>query len=219
MKIKLFLTGIFSLVLAFGLQAQLLDQGNFVIGATMGLSTADSKITHSTGNVDEEGEGPSSLQLSFAPKVGYFVLENFALGIGADFTFSSLKEPNEDRTDDTDLLFGPYGRAYLPVGDDMAFFLEADFGFGFSSDDQYVGDDLRSINTNVFALGIGPGFTIFSNESIGIEALFKYNFAQSKFNTEAGGIKTTTKTTTNQFDIGIGLQFYFGGVEKAKASW
>lgn len=215
MKIKLLLTAIASLLLAIGLNGQILQKGNFVVGSTLGFSSADSKVTLSTNDVEDESAGPSSLQFGISPNVGYFVADNFALGIGMDYTFSSLKEPNEDRTDDTDLLFGPFGRAYLPVGEDMAFFLEAGFGFGTSSDDQFIGEEKQSIRTNVFAVGVGPGFTIFSSQAIGIEAMFKYNYARSKFDTEAGGIKTTTKTITNQFDIGIGLQFYFSGVEKA----
>ncbi len=35
--------------------------------------------------------------------------------------------------------------------------------------------------TNIFAIGAGPGFTIFSSDAIGIEALIKYNYARSKF--------------------------------------
>lgn len=202
------------LFFAFSMSAQVLDRGNFVIGSTFGFSTADSKVIYTTNGVEAEGEGPSALQLSVAPNIGYFIVDNFALGIGMDYTFSQLEEPNTDRTDDSDLLFGPFSRVYLPVGDDMAFFLEANFGFGTSSDDQFIGEEKQSINTNVFAIGFGPGFTIFSNADLGIEALFKYNFARSEFNTENGGIKTATTTKTNQFDISIGVQFYFGGVRR-----
>ena len=184
------------------------------MGSTVGFSTADSKVSYSTNNVDEEGEGPSALQINVAPNVGYFIVDNFALGIGMDYTFSSVEEPNQDKTTDSDLLFGPFMRAYLPVGDDMAFFLETDFGFGNSSDEQFIGEDKQSINTNIFAIGVGPGFTILSNSDMGIEALFKYNFARGQFNTESGGIKTTTTTKTNQFDIAIGVQFYFGGIRR-----
>jgi hypothetical protein len=194
--------------------AQLLNKGNFMMGSTVGFSTADSKVTHSINNNKEEGEGPSSIQINFAPKVGYFIVDNFALGIGLDYTFSTVREPNTDRTNDSDLLFGPYARYYLPVGNDMSFFFEADFGFGTSSDQQYIGGDKQSINTNIFAVGAGPGFTILSTADIGIEALLKYNFARGQFETESAGITATTKTITNQFDFAIGIEFYFGGVRR-----
>ncbi len=130
-----------------------------------------------------------------------------------DFTFSRLKDKNRDRTDDSDFLFGPFSRYYLPVAEGMAFFWEAEFGFGNSSDDQFIGSDKQSISTNIFAIGTGPGFTIYSSQSIGIEAIMKYNYARSKFNTESGGVKTTTTTRTNQFDISLGIQYYFGGIK------
>lgn len=196
------------------LSAQVLDKGNFVIGTTLGFSAADTKVSYSISGVKEKGNGPSALQLNFAPNVGYFLIDYLAVGIGLDYTFSQVTDPNEDRRNDSDLLFGPFARYYLPVGDDMAFFLETSFGFGNASDDQYIGENKQSINTNVFALGVGPGFTIFSTDDIGVEALFKYNFASSQFDTENTGVKTSTNTRTSQFDISVGIQFYFGGVRR-----
>jgi|GEM_PF-4949301 len=70
----------------------------------------------------------------------------------------------------------------------MAFFLGADFGFGNASDGQYIGEELQRINTHVFAFGVGSGFAIFSTHDIGIEVLFKYNFARSQFETENAGL-------------------------------
>ena len=183
------------------LSGQVLDKGNFVIGSTLGFSSANSKVTTSINNEQEEGNGPTAIQVSIAPNVGYFLTDNFVLGIGLDYTSSTLKEPNENRTEDSDLLFGPFARYYLPVADDMSFFFETDFGFGSSSDEQVINEQTQKIQTNVFAIGLGPGFTIFSNSDIGIEALIKYNFAQGKFDTESNGIKTVTTTKTNQLDI------------------
>ncbi len=216
MRTKLFTSVIllfFSTTLLFG---QNLDQGNFILGSTIGFSASDSKVTMQSTSANDESNGPSSLQVSIAPKIGYFLQDNLALGIGMDFTHSSLKEPNIDRTNDSDLLFGPFVRYYFPLmlEDDMAFFAETNFGFGSSSDDQFIGDTKQSINTNIFAMGIGPGFTIISESGIGIEAIFKYNFARSKFNTEIAGVQTETITRTNQFDFSIGVQFYFGGLKK-----
>lgn len=214
MKTRMFLSAIAFLGSLSLISAQVLDQGNFVMGSKIGISANDSRVSVRTNTVDQKGEGPSAFQLNFAPNVGYFLIDNLAVGMGLDYTFNRLENPNQDKTDDSDLLFGPFARYYLPVGDDMAFFLETDFGFGNSSDQQYIGEDRQSINTHVFAFGLGPGFTIFSTQDIGIEALLKYNYARSQFETENGGVNTTTTTRTNQFDVSVGVQFYFGGVRK-----
>ena len=200
-------------LIPMALPGQVLNKGNFLVGSTIGLSTADSKIAQIAGDVDAEGKGPSSVQLSLAPNLGYFLTDEIAVGLGASYTFSSLKEPNEDRTDDSDLLFGPFGRYYYPVDDNMAFFLGADFGFGHSSDQQTGAAGNQSIRTNIFAFGFGPGFTIYADNGIGIEALFKYHYSRSKFHTDMDGVETQTISRTNQFDIALGVQFYFGGVK------
>lgn len=197
--------------------AQFTARGNFVMGASVGLSNANSKVKEDTGTGTVSGQGPSSRQFSITPKVGYLLVDNFALGLGLDFTNSQIKQPNEDVIKDSDLLFGPFTRYYLMAGDDKAFFFELNFGFGNSSDNKTIGGVQNNIQTNIFAVGAGPGFTIFSSDAIGIEALVKYNFARSKFNTDIGGTQTTTITLTNQVDLSLGILFYFEGISRAKS--
>lgn len=191
---------------------QILDKGNFMIGSTVGFSTANSKVTSG----DEEGEGLTARQFNIAPAIGYFVVDNLALGLGADFTFNKVKEPNEDETNDSDLLFGPFVRYYMPLGSNVAFFLVTNFGFGSSTDEQIIGENKQSIKQNIFAIGAGPGLTVYSDGGFGIEAIFKYNYANSKFDTETGGITTSTTTRTNQFSLSLGMQYYFGGLRRAR---
>ncbi len=200
---------IFSLLTFQLASAQLTTSGNFVIGSSFGFSSASSNIIQEAMSGTDEGEGPSSLQLSISPKIGYFIQDEFAVGIGLDYTLSEVREPNEDRRTDSDLLFGPFARYYLPVGEDAAIFLEANFGFGNSTDNLNIGGETRNISTNIFATGFGPGLTVFSNESFGVSAILKYNFARSKFDIEIDGIAQETITRTNQFDFSVGVAFYF----------
>lgn len=188
------------------------DRGNFMFGSAVGFSSNTSTIAQG----GQKGEGPESFQWNIAPHIGYFLFNNFTLGIGLDYTFSREKQPNEDKNDDSDLLFGPFGRFYVPFGGDKAVFLEGNFGFGTSSDDLIVDGEPQNISTDIIAFGAGPGFTIFSNDAIGVETLFKYNFARSRFNTTIGGVNTETTTKTNQFAISLGVQFYFAGLRRAK---
>lgn len=194
------------------LLAQFNDQGNFLIGTTLGFSTAGSRIIQNEGDSQNEGEGPSSTQLSISPKVGYFIIDNVALGLGMDYTFNSVDQPNNDEITDTDLLFGPFARYFLPVGDDIALVVETTFGFGRSSDTQEISGQIQNIGTNIFAFGIGPGITVISDSGIGISAVFKYNYARSEFDTNIDNIQRQTITRTNAFDFSIGFQYYFGGL-------
>lgn len=216
MKFNRLLTVAFILA-SNALFAQFTARGNFIMGASIGLSTASSQVREDTGSGTSSGEGPASNQFSITPKVGYLVIDNLAIGIGLDYTFSRVRQPNQDVIKDSDLLFGPFSRYYLMAGEDKAFFFEVNFGFGNSSDNKTVSGVAQNIQTNIFAVGAGPGFTIFSSDAIGIEALAKYNFARSKFNTELGGVQTKTITLTNQIDLSLGILFYFEGVTKAKS--
>jgi len=202
------------MLFAWMASAQFTDQGNFLIGSTIGFSSADSKIMlHSTG--DKEEAGPTSFQLNIAPKIGYFLIQDFTLGIGVDYTLSFSKQPSEDKVNTSNLLFGPFGRYYIPTGNDIFVFGEANFGFGNSSDVQTIAGKRQSINTNIFAVGAGPGLTIISSNGLGIEAVFKYNYARSSFDTEIDALKTKTTTKANQFSISIGMTLYFEGIMRA----
>ena len=192
--------------------AQILDKGNFMLGATVGFSTANSKV--SSGGAESEGLSPK--QFNVAPSIGYFVIDNLALGIGADYTLNTVVLPNNDKKEDSDLLFGPFVRYYLPASENVAFFVVGNFGFGNSKDEQTVGESTESISTNIFAVGAGPGITVYSKGGFGIEAIFKYNYARSKFDTEVGGVITSSTTKTNQFSLSMGLQYYFGGLRRIR---
>lgn len=206
---------VFTFVLATYGVAQVTQQGNFIIGSTVGFSTAHSNVTQEIETGETREESPSSTQFNISPSVGYFLLDDLAAGIRLDYTLNRVREQGDNQVRDSDLLFGPFARYYLPVGQDMAFLIEAGFGFGNSNNQQMIGGMKQSINTNIFALGIGPGFTVISSDAIGIEALVKYNFARSDFDTEIGGVRRSTVTNTNQLDISIGIQFYFGGIQKS----
>lgn len=206
--LSLFLTG-------WGLNGQFMQSGDFLMGSTVGFSATSSQISQSSA-VGGGEKTPRSVQVNLNPNIGYFLLDDFALGIGMDYTYSFQRDADNNRRTDSDFLFGPFMRYYLPVQESMAFFGVLDFGFGNSSNENLLLAGNESVSSNIFAVGMGPGFTILSSNSIGIEAIFKYNFARSKFDTELAGIKTSTTTNTNQFDISLGVQLYFGGLVPMK---
>lgn len=205
------------LLLSFSaMNAQITSQGNFIVGGTFGFSAANSDVEeNANGNVTTT-EGATASQLNIAPSIGYFVTDNFALGFGLDYTLSTVDNTNDNTSIDSDLLFGPFTRYYLPVGEDKAFFLEANAGFGNSIDEITIDGTTQNINNNIFAIGIGPGFTIFSNDAIGIEALMKYNYARSEADIDINGESLNTTTFTNQLDFSVGLQVYFARLNRAK---
>lgn len=196
-------------------QTTVTNKGNFIVGGTLGFSSSASDIETTVDGSNASNESATATQLNIAPSIGYFLVDNFAFGIGLDYTLSTVD--GDDRNSvDSDLLFGPYARYYFPVGDDMAFFIEASSGFGNSVDEITVGNNSQLVNNSVFAIGVGPGFTIFSNNAFGIEALVKYNYARSDSDLEVGNTTSTSTTMTNAIDFSVGFQMYFSRVQRAQ---
>jgi len=189
---------------------QVTDKGNFLIGANFGFSSASSDTEQNINGDASSTIGTSASQFNISPAIGYFLMNNFALGIGMDYTFNQIEQADGTQEEDQDVLFGPMARVYMPIGNNMSFFLESTVGFGSSSDQSNVDGDAQDISTSVFALGIGPGFTIFSNNAIGIEALAKYNYARSDADFQIDNQSINVNTVTNQIDFSVGLHFYFG---------
>jgi len=214
MKFKKLLSLLFLSVMLIPIaQGQFTDQGRFMIGSAVGFATNTSKTSFS-GQTPNEGESePQNTQWNVAPSIGYFLFNNFTLGIGLDYTTSTESREGEAKTKDSDLLFGPFARYYFPFGD-KAVFLQGNFGFGNSSENSNLGGTDQNITTNILAIGAGPGFTFFSNDAIGLEALVKYNYARSKFDLDIAGQKTTTTTKTNQIALSLGIQVYFAGLRR-----
>ncbi len=190
----------------------------------MGFSTASSSVEIVNSGTSISNEGTRATQFSISPRIGYFVADQFSIGIGMDYTLNEIEEPvdlsdpdTEYETEyDSDLLFGPFFRYYLPVGVDKAFFLQANFGFGSSEDQIRIDEDQQTVSNDVFAASIGPGFTIYSTDGIGIEAIVNYNWARSNATYNFQGENNETTTFTNQIDFSIGFQIYFNRLERTE---
>ena len=200
------------------------QRGNFVMGSRIGFSTAKStiEVESTTGTI--KGDGGSSSQFSLAPAIGYFFARNFVAGIGLDWlrTSSSTGVDVSGGTappltsSNNNVLFGPFMRYFIPTGEDKAFFIGTNLNFG-NAKNEFTGSDnmTQSINTKLLTIGVGPGFTIFSDDGWALEALAKYNFAKSDSEIDIQGIKRTSYSWTNAFDFSIGVQYYFGGFKTA----
>lgn len=198
-------------------------RGNFVIGTRMGFSAAKASVDvqSSTGSI--KGDGGTSVQLNLSPAIGYFFANNFVIGVGMDlFSLSSSSgidvtgndSPPQDSRNNN-VLFGPFVRYFFPVSDDQAFFIGSALGFG-SSKNRYTADnETQTINNTLLSVGVGPGFTIYSNKGLALETLVKYNFAKSKSEIDVQGVRRVSETWSNGVDFSVGLQYYFGGFRSA----
>lgn len=220
MKNKLVLSAIALFFSASGLYAQATAAGNFMFGTRLGFSTATSRLSVTGDSTNFDGDSGSSLQFNIAPSIGYLVANNFALGIGMDYQKVRTETPVDPRdpsgeikvTSDVDLLFGPFGRLYLPVMEDQAFFISSIVGFGHSNDQFDLGNgELQRIETNLRSVSLGVGYTIFATNGFGLETLVKYSFNRSTTDLDIDGVSRSSVSQTRALDFSVGLQIYLGG--------
>ena len=198
-------------------------RGNFVIGSRIGFSTAKSSIDVQSATGSVKGDGGSSYQFNLAPGIGYFFADNFVIGISMDWLKTNSSTGVDlsggttapQKSNNNNILFGPFMRYFISTGDDKAFFLGTTVGFGNSKNEFTANDATQSINNSLLTIGVGPGFTIYSKNGLALEALVKYNFAKSNSSIDVQGIQRTSKTWTNAVDFSVGLQYYFGGFRAA----
>ena len=107
-----------------------------------------------------------------APKVGYFVTENIA--VGASVGFQSLKFDNgaADATN-SGLGLGAFGRYYFTPAD--KFSLVAELGFDYTSYDEEFDAETGTVYAGSFeskeiGLGLGAGMNYFVSPNFSIEA-------------------------------------------------
>lgn len=192
-----------------------LQRGNFTIGSGLGYVNSVTNIQIDNGSTVVEG-GNSAYSLHITPVIGYFFARNFVFGMGMDYIVSASKDNNEStpetqRSSDTKLLFGPFARLYFPFAGDQALFLGGVYGYGKSQTEIADAGETHTVNTTLMTFGAGPGYSIFSNERVSLEAHVKYNYGISRNTIDVGGSAQSTRTLTTAWDFVIGMHFYFSG--------
>ena len=201
------------------------SRGSFVLGSRIGFSTASSDVEVKGDGIDFNGDGGSAYQINVHPGIGYFFLNNFAVGVSMEYIANGNQSPvdfeNPDsevnETSNTDILFGPFLRLFLPVGEDQAFFIGGTLGFGSSDDEFNDGTSTQSIHNRIVTYGVGPGYTIFARNGLALEMLAQYNFARAENDINVQGVSRSSTTRTNAFDFSVGIQYYFGGAARRAA--
>lgn len=196
-----------------------IQRGNFVIGTRIGFASSKSSVEVETASGIVKGDGGTSAQFNLAPNLGYFLANNFVIGIGVDWLKTGSSSgidlnggsTGSQKASNNVILFGPFARYFVPVSEDKAFFIGTNLGFGNSKNQFTANGQTQSINTSLLNWGVGPGFTIFARNGLALETLVKYNFAKSKSVIDVQSIKRTSTTWTNALDFSVGLQYYFGG--------
>lgn len=142
---------------------------------------------------------------TFAPKVGFFVTENIA--VGGKLAFGSAKSEVDGSNAETtvsDFALGAFGRYYFTPANQFSVY--ADFGLDYMSTDYDAYDAKRSgINA-----GLGLGMNYFVSSNFSIEAgLGLLNYSSMKFDVDGAENETSFGLGANLTNIALGVNYKF----------
>ena len=188
-----------------GISNAQLSKGDYMLGVDLGsglTSTGSNGLFGFNFGLNKD----AGFNVGIAPKVGYFVSDNFL--IGAVVNLGYVKSPGTISNESTIYGVQALSRYYLSPGekgvDSMLkngrFFLEANAGF--------AGSNVKDgPTTNGFALGFGPGYSYFITDNVALETSVKYNGL-------VGGGNTTYQ---HSLGLNLGLQIHLPSSQAKKA--
>ncbi|MDJ1501687.1 outer membrane beta-barrel protein [Xanthocytophaga agilis] len=202
---KIFIAAI-AMISAMTATAQV-EQGKLFINGQFGVS---SKSYEANSNYKY-----SSFALT--PSVGYFVSDQFAVGLGLGFTTTKNKYINNTNvvTETTPTVnVSPFVRYYIPTsGDKFHFFAQSRLGFGFGKEKTKT-EFANSTNTteskvNTIDFSISPGFAFFPSSHWATELTLR-GFYINSVNPQGGNNNNTTiGLDVNSLSPSLGISYFF----------
>ena len=174
MKKILFLASAF--ILGFtGVSHAQLQEGNIMLGADLGsgvTGTATNGLFGFNLGLDEN----TGYNIGLSPKVGYFLNDDFVVGAIVNLGYDNGQGEDADSSNEWTYGLQGFSRFYLTpsdvdLGDEVPagqFFIETNAGL--------AGNNIEGgQTTNGFTFGFGPGYSLFLNDKVALDASVKYN--------------------------------------------
>ena len=218
---KLALTTFFLFAISLGLLNAQTTKGSILLGASSTLNLANGEtdtdimgIGFSTVKYKSDAQGynepdPDKINsFNLSPKVGYFIIDNLALGL--DFSYALSKRTNgATEVKNTAQLFsvGPFIRYYYPTPRVLPFAeLYGAFGTLKNTFESNVGDNVTK--SGVTTLGVGAGIAVPLSEKFTFDVSLGYRSTIVKLKEDN---PNDNRTVTGTFGLKLGVAFFIGG--------
>ena len=140
----------------------------------------------SVGSTDST-DATTGVNFIISPNIGYFVVDNLAMGLALDISLTSGENLLGDSETNVSYSFGPYIRKYFNYRDTVYPFAEISFGIG--------GNSAGGKTNSQIGIGVGAAFFVSDNVSIDPKLSFKLG---------------VDDPLTTDFGVDVGLQVYLG---------
>ena len=204
-----------------------------VLGAValFGLSNAQiaQGSTYVSGTLNYQGlrdnnEETKVDDYKFVPTVGYFVADNFAIGVGVGYAANVAKQDFSNRYDkDTNsaIVVEPFARKYWTLGDKLYFFgqLSVPLEFGKVKSETVFADFPEDNVENEakytsYGVALKPGLDYFLNKNWTVEATIgEFSYKTSKFDVDGAKSNDNLNLGFNLKSVTLGVKYVFGGTK------
>ncbi len=181
--------------------------GQVFIGGSLGIDKTGGKTKLGSTTIDN----PSTFTVQFSPKMGFYLNDDFALGLSLGIINISHTTPEDTYFNDQEIIdntlaltIAAFARYKLIGNDKVALLLDGELGGGKITSKEKVGSTTEEDDPlSLFAFTITPVITYSISDRIDIEAssdFLRFGFASI---TETDLDDSDYKNTTNQFGIGV----------------
>lgn len=195
---KLFLTMMTGLGFAVVVNAQSsTDRGNVILGGNASYNYE--KVVDVDGNTQN---------YAILPHVGYFVQDNFALGLGVGYSGKTAKSPADVKTTTGEFAVSPFARLYKGDGN-VKFFGQLSVPMAWGTNKM---DGNKTGTTERYGAAISPGIAYFPTDKLGIELSVRGLYYEHASHTPQGGSKVGVDEfglNVNSLMPSVGVNFYF----------
>ncbi len=155
---------------------------------------------------DDSGDSGKGTSFDFSPQVGYFIMDNLAIGAALPISFSSYKPEGGGKSKMSVLAIAPFARYYFGASN-IKPYGQALVGFGSAkSTEEPDGGDKVETKTSVFLWEVGAGVGIFLNDNVSLDIGAAYNSMSMK---DKDDNPTNLKNITSGFGLKLGFTVVF----------
>jgi len=176
-NLKSFLGGFILMLFVFSANGQT-TRGTILIGgeSSFDLNSMNSKWKSDDGS----GSLSNSVSLGISPKIGFFIIDNLAVGVKLPINFYFQKDKNSDKYSSTSLGISPFLRYYFGTSN-IKPYLNGSVGFSSMTmrDNPASGPSDKS-TTGMFSFDLGGGIGIFLNDKVSVDIGVGYNYTSYK---------------------------------------
>lgn len=160
-----------------------IEQGKFVLSGATGLQFVSSNMEF---EYDGQSQGDfDQSSFSLMPLIGYFVMDNFAVGLSVNYSSTTQKDLGEKIISKSTLIF-PTAIYYFPVEGDVKPLIEVGAGH-MSYSEKYVSNSSPSEKEEFSGLAyyFGGGFSYFMNDHVSLNFGLARTIANLKNNSDS----------------------------------